>query len=326
MTQWTNIQQMKQQASIVELLSRLGHDPAYRSGKELFYKSMLREEKTPSLCVNDSLNVWYDHGGQNVAGIKGGNIIDFALAYWYPASFNEVVEKIKNIMAITINSPHKISAEQKRPRKLTSKLSNYSIERIQDLGHNFGITRYLQSRSIWDQAQDRIKEVYYTINSGSKRGRQFFSAGWQNDAGGWELRNRISDRDFKSCIGRKAITTISGNSDSLCLFEGYMDYLSWLKEHPDATDTVLVLNSVNLLDTAILQAKDFASIHVFFDRDPAGESALSLLKSELPQAIDCSANYRGYKDYNEMIMNRPKQSILYEEKNIYEKIMATYRR
>lgn len=70
--------ELKEQGSIVDLLSRLGHQPVPKRGREKMYISMLRDDDTdPSFSVNDELGVWFDHG----AG-KGGNIIDFGLAYW----------------------------------------------------------------------------------------------------------------------------------------------------------------------------------------------------------------------------------------------------
>lgn len=312
---------------MVDLLARLGHAPAYRSGKELFYKSMLREENTPSLCVNEALNVWFDHGGANASGINGGNVIDFGIAFWYPSPFNEVVGKISGIMAITPAENLPQDFRDRRPRIIQStRVTNYTIETIKELNSHPAITRYLQSRGIWEAAQDSVKEIYYAINNGPKAGRQFFSAGWQNDVGGWELRNRIGERDFKACLGRKAVTTVPGNEKSLSLFEGYMDYLSWLHDYPESTDTVIVLNSVNLLDAAVDKASSFATINVYFDRDNAGEAALDRLRQSIPHAIDRSHTYRGYKDYNEMLMARPTPSVLYEEEHIYEKMMATYRR
>ncbi|MGO3267401.1 MAG: toprim domain-containing protein [Sphingobacterium sp.] len=326
MTTWTNAEQIKDEVSLVDLLARLGHAPAYRSGKELFYKSMLREENTPSLCVNEALNVWFDHGGTNASGINGGNVIDFGIAFWYPSPFNEVVGKISGIMAITPaeNLPQDI--RQQRPRIQSTRVTNYTIETIKELNSHPAITRYLQSRGIWEVAQGSIKEVYYAINNGPKAGRQFFSAGWQNDAGGWELRNRIGERDFKACLGRKAITTIPGDENRLSLFEGYMDYLSWRQDNPDSLDTVIVLNSVNLLESALTKVTSFSIVDVYFDRDYAGEAALDRLLKAMPNATNRSDVYQGFKDYNEMLMARPPQNILYDEEHIYEKVLSTYRR
>ncbi|QGN22538.1 toprim domain-containing protein [Elizabethkingia anophelis] len=326
MATWTNAEQIKDKVSLVDLLARLGHAPAYRSGKELFYKSMLRQENTPSLCVNEALNVWFDHGGSNASGINGGNVIDFGIAFWHPDPFNEVVGKIADIMTLSISEYHPQDVRERRPRVPATRVTNYTIETIKELNTHPAITRYLQSRGIWNPAQGNIKEVYYAINNGPKAGRQFFSAGWQNDVGGWELRNRIGERDFKACLGRKAVTTIPGDAHNLTLFEGYLDYLSWRLDNPEAPDTVIVLNSVNLLEATLGKAGSFTNVDVYFDRDKAGENALSRLQQELPHASDRSGIYRGFKDYNEMLMARPPRNVLYEEEHIYEKVMSTYRR
>ncbi|MGB3108275.1 toprim domain-containing protein [Sphingobacterium siyangense] len=321
-----NAERIKEEVSLVEFLSRLGHHPSHRSGKELFYKSMLRKENTPSLCVNDQLDVWFDHGGANLSGIKGGNVIDFALSYWHPITFGEAIDKINQIMTLPTKVASLDPNKQKRPRQKATLLANYKIQDIRELGHNHAIEKYLKKRGIWDQAQGKIKEVYYSIEAGPKKGKNYFSAGWQNENGGWELRNRIGAFDFKACLGRKGISFYEGSPEKLALFEGFLDFLSWKKDHPNASDSVIVLNSVNLLDIGIKKALSYKNIDVFFDRDNAGETAFKILKKELPHALDRSDTYSNYKDYNEMSLARRPALLPWEEENVYDKILATYKR
>ncbi|OOG19630.1 hypothetical protein BWD42_06885 [Sphingobacterium sp. CZ-UAM] len=321
-----NAEQIKNEVSLVDFLSRLGHQPSQKSGKELFYKSMLRKENTPSLCVNDQLDVWFDHGGANLSGIKGGNVIDFALAYWHPITFREALNKINEIMNVPTKIAFVDSERKKRPRQKATRLANYKIQDIKELGNNPAIEKYLKKRGIWEQAQGKVKEVYYSIETGPKKGRFYFSAGWKNENDGWELRNKIGVFDFKSCLGRKGVSVFSGDLDRLSMFEGFLDYLSWKKDNPDATDSILVLNSVNLLDIAIKKACGFPNIDVYFDRDNAGETAFKQLKKVLPQAKDCSETYSNFKDYNEMLLARRPIPLPWEEEYIYEKILATYMR
>lgn len=325
MSKFINLDSLRE-VPIPDLLARLGHYPVFRSGNELFYKSMLREENTPSLCVNQQGSVWFDHGGSNQSGIKGGTIIDLGLAYWHPASFYEVAEKISNLMAIPLSEKPRIDPIIRPVRQQLPKVPHYTINEVKPLGSHPAITRYLQSRGIWEQAQGRIKEVYYTIDDSSKQGRKFFSAGWQNDLGAWELRNKIGDRDFKACLGSKAITHVSGDPDKLSLFEGYMDYLSWLRDDPGATDTVIVLNSVNLLQMAIDRASGYAQINLFFDRDKAGQAALDLFRQTFPHAADRSEVYKGYKDYNEMLMACPRSRLPWEDDHSSDKIKPSHQR
>lgn len=321
-----NAKQIKDEVSLVEFLDRLGHQPTHRSGRDLFYKSMLRNENTPSFCVNDQLDVWFDHGGANLSGIKGGNIIDFGLAYWHPTTFPEVLRKINDIMSLPIRQISLDPDRQKRPRLRGTRIANYKIQDIKELGNNSSITKYLEKRGILEQAQGKIKEVYYAIEGGPKKGKTYFSAGWQNENGGWELRNRIGLFEFKACLGRKGISFVNGSSKKLALFEGFLDYLSWRKDHPNSPDSIIVLNSVNLLDIGIEKAKTYSQINAYFDRDKAGETAFRLLQQNLPHAEDCSEAYTGFKDYNEMLLARKPILLPWEEENIYEKILGTYKR
>lgn len=318
--------QIKQEVSLVDLLAKLGHRPSYKSGKELFYKSMLREERTPSLCVNPDLNVWYDHGGAGVSQKQGGNVIDFALAFWYPSDFQQVLQKIGETMLLDLPAEVKATSRPRQYKQSPEKLTNYKVTAVKELGQNSRISAYLQGRGIYEQAKGQIKEVYYEIVTGPKAGKSFFCAGWQNDLGSWELSNQGKHFKFKACLGRKAISTIKGSTARVSLFEGYMDYLSWLADNPKSTDSVIVLNSVNLLESALDKISTFTSVQAFFDRDKAGEKAFQRLKQAVPHAQDRSSLYRKYKDYNDMLMNRPAHTVFYEESHIYEKMMSSFKR
>lgn len=60
--------------------------------------------------------------------------------------------------------------------------------------------------------------------------KTFFALGFANDAGGWELRNPY----FKGCMAPKSISTIKGkDGQRLQIFEGFMDFFSWRKLHPE---------------------------------------------------------------------------------------------
>src|SRR5690606_4651545 len=294
------------EASIVDFLARLGHHPVRNSGRELFYKSMLREENTASLTVNEQRGVWFDHGGPNQSGIKGGNIIDLAMSYWHPTSFYEAIQKISEVMSIPLSEQMGSGQLEIRQRVIAPTDPNYTIDEVKDIGSHPAIVQYLQSRGILEQSYGRMKEIHYSFDSGPNEGKKFFSAGWQNELGSWELRNRIGQTDFKACLGRKAISIIAGARDKLSIFEGYMDYLSWLRDNPHSSDSVIVLNSVNMQEIAIDRASGYQAIDLYFDRDRAGYAALADFQQKLPHAADQSGVYKGYKDYNEMLLARPR--------------------
>jgi len=287
---------LKDRVSLVSLLAQLGFEPLRKSGKELFYISMLRDSDTdPSFTVNEQLNVWYDHG----LG-KGGNIIDFGLAYW-KIPFQDVLEKIMQVIGQRL--PVKNCVPEAKFRKRSAvKIPHYEIQEIKELGNNPSITEYLQSRCVWEAAQDSLKEIYYYVEDQKKMRKQFFAAGWQNELGAWEVRNLY----FKGCLGHKALTILPGEENNLVVFEGYLNYLSWLTENPQATDSILVLNSISLLQGAIRKAKDYPQVQLFFDRDSTGQIASLDFKKSVPQAIDRSAIYKHHNDYNDKLVAETK--------------------
>lgn len=284
--------EVKDNISIVDLLARLGFEPAKRAGIEKLYLSMLRDsDSTPSFSVNDKAGTWYDHGEG-----KGGNIIDFGLQYWKGLSFQEVLEKIVSISNTSL--PNKIASSPfKRDNKIYE--PNYQILEIKELGSNAALQNYLQSRGIGGVASGRLNEIYYCVEDEDRKRKQFFAAGWQNETGAWEVRSAL---DFKGCLGHKGISFIPGSDKRISVFEGYFNYLSWLTDNPFATDSVLVLNSVSLVQPGIEKSKGFTDIFLFFDHDHSGRKATANFKAALPQAIDCSGIYKGYNDYNDKVV------------------------
>ncbi|MGJ0280785.1 hypothetical protein ACQUZE_08840, partial [Streptococcus pyogenes] len=82
------------------------------------------------------------------------------LAYWHPASFREVLEKISTLC--NVNSPAPVVEEiprNKRPRLVVADAipvaPSYKIDTTKELGTHPAITRYLQGRGIWELAQGK---------------------------------------------------------------------------------------------------------------------------------------------------------------------------
>lgn len=284
-----NAQELKQSASIVDLLRHLGHLPIPKRGREAMFISMLRDDDhTPSFSVNDDLGVWFDHGTG-----KGGNIIDFGIAYWKTLSFPEVVRKIQEVMSLDPAQPVSTAVR----KHISVKTPNYVVHQVKKLGTHPAITNYLKSRGVFDAAKKFLSEVYYYIEDQEGKRTKYFAAGWLNEANAWEVRNRY----FKGCMGHKDLTIIPGHAKCAVVFEGYLDFLSWKTEHPDTDHTVIVLNSLSLLQRGISKAKMFSSLDVYFDLDRAGRLASKEFLKALPYATDRSAAYEGYKDYNDKL-------------------------
>ena len=148
-----------------------------------------------------------------------------------------------------------------------------------------------------------LSEVYYRVSE-----KCFFALGFPNDAGGWELRNPY----FKGCFAPKAISTIKGtDSHKLQLFEGFMDFLSWRKLHPEGQDDSIILNSLTLLPKLIPTLHPFPIIESLLDNDEAGDRATKQLFDAGLPVKDMRACYAPYKDINEyLILAEQKKQIL----------------
>lgn len=282
------VKELKEQVSIVDLLARLGYKPVRKYREEQFYHSMLQNSDTKdSFTVNDELGVWFDHGTR-----KGGNIVDFGVAFWKQLGFNEVVAKLQEICSLTNEPKHR------RPRRPV-KIPHYIIHETKDIGTHPAIADYLKSRGIFAVAKSHLSEVYYYVIDGKGLKKYFFAAGWLNENMGWEVRNKY----FKGCLGKKAISTIPGHPKNVAVFEGFMNYLSWRLEHPCAEHSIIVLNTPALVKAGIAKAKQFSSVDIYFDRDQSGLLATKEWIKALPYATDRSRVYEGFNDYNEKLVS-----------------------
>lgn len=288
-TQHIDFEALRLQFSMVAILSRLGYEPVRYSGGEHFYRSMLREgDRTPSFCVNDRLGVWFDHG----LG-KGGSIIDFAKDYWSIANPVDAAKKILDCMGEGTVSQRPFIPKQ---MEMILKFPNYIIGEDRPISENKKISQYIASRGLKEVAPDYLKVLDYSIKPEGKQVMNFSAAAWQNDSGGWELRNA----NFKGCLGNKGINFFQGDSDKIAVFEGMMDFLTWKTAFGKDSSSILVLNSLSLLPKAIAKLEHFAFIELFFDHDPAGRTATDKTIKDISHATDRSYLYQGYNDYNEM--------------------------
>ena len=131
-------------------------------------------------------------------------------------------------------------------------------------------------------------------------------------AGGYEVRNRY----FKGCAAPKDITHIrqSGEPRGMCyLFEGFMDYLSFLtirvKNNPQYprldTQDYIILNSVSNLAKAENLLATYPRIGCFLDNDTAGRNACKHLQAKFGERLlDKSLYYREYNDLNDYLCGK----------------------
>lgn len=112
-----------------------------------------------------------------------------------------------------------------------------------------------------------VQEMYYRIGD-----KPYFALAFKNDAGGYELRNPR----FKGSTSPKDITHIrqSGKKNDSCfVFEGIMDYLSFIAIRQKTNPTYpcldwqnyVILNSTTNVDKALYPLAEYEHIHCLLD-------------------------------------------------------------
>lgn len=230
--------QIIKRLSIRTYLAERGLRPTKDNPRYGLYLSPLRKEHTPSFKVDYVQNLWYDFG----LG-EGGSIIDLVMRL-ERCDFVQAVRLLGNGERTHIPAPVSSSVSP----SVTTFRTLFDIP----LRHP-ALVGYLSSRGIDpDIAFGYCREVHYAIN-----GREYFAVGFRNDAGGWELR---SER-FKGGVSPKHITTIDNRSDTVIVFEGFMDFLSYLSMKKQLQTDAAVLNSVVNLPKAIPFLDRHTTIH-----------------------------------------------------------------
>ena len=286
--------QTAKQIGIAEYLHSLGYSPVRRQGGNLWYKSPLREETEASFKVNTERNLWYDF-----ATGKGGNIIALAAELYASDHVPYLLEMIAR------QAPHV------RPVSFSfggQTLSQPSFRQLEVMPLSSpALFSYLRERGInTELAKRECCEVRYQTD-----GKPYFAVGFPNRSGGYEIRNKL----FKGCIAPKDITHIRQEQpkETCYLFEGFMDYLSFLtlrlERCPDRPDLdgqdYIVLNSTSNLSKAIRPLGGYGRIHCFLDNDKAGMEAVQELREEYGLRIrDASHIYGGYNDLNDFLRGK----------------------
>lgn len=254
------------------------------------YLSPYRNEQHPSFKVDYRKNLWRDFGAH-----EGGSIID-------------LVMKMRNCSDIEAIKLLEEKADLPLIVKTAFPPESESVERMklirveQFLPPN--LENYLfRERAIPLKLSKYLSTVYYSI-----KGRVYYAIGFKNDKGGFELRNA----HFKGCFPPKTITTFDRGTSICNLFEGFMDFLSYLtlypmKEENHPTESAVILNGTGNLEKAIPFLSKHTQIYAYLDNDEGGKEALQkLVKLKLP-VIDCSKMYVNHKDLNEFLKQMKRQ-------------------
>ena len=273
-----NCEKIKQKVGIRAVLESFGIFPFKENPKTAFYFAIDREEKIPSLSVDFVKNKAFDFGNG-----KSYDLISIV----QQINKCSVSEALKYLSKLDFTVQNELKYHENN-----TQISNHILE-IKEIQHP-ALIQYLKSRRAFEQ-KHRIKEIHYEL-----KGRKFFGIGFQNNSGGFEIRNLHS----KICLGKKDVTLIVNDKKSkneIVVFEGFFDYLTYrnLENSDNSNCDCLVLNSTAMLFKVEEKLKQYEKISLFLDNDKNGKSVKSKIQSQYRNVEDCSLIYHDFKDLNE---------------------------
>ena len=297
------------QISIRQYLAGLGIYPAKDHTHYGMYHSPFREDHDASMKVDYPQNLWIDYGTS-----EGGTLIDMVMKMEH-CSLHEAISMLeRRYNSIDINTYQRNNApsgnfsfhREKPESNMNPPEPSITILKVQPIS-NPALIEYLNERRIsLSIARIHCCEVHYAVND-----KPYYAAGFQNDKGGYELRSKY----FKGCTS-KDITTIKRNKNHCLLFEGFMDFLSFLtiQKQQNAPIDVIVLNSLSNLGKVKSTLTAYKGIFTFFDNDFAGRKAVQEFQSARNNVNDLSYFYSGCKDLNEYLCHKLKQQMRQAQK------------
>lgn len=274
---------------IVEYLERKGIKPVRRTPSYALYCSPLREETQPSFKVDTEKNLWIDY-----AEGRGGSIIDLCMRM-EGCTLSEAIRRLGQnasdngtssfLNDFVPNNSQPVMAVNGARRLI--EISDTLPPHLQD---------YLtKERCInLEKAMPFLKCISYEVRS-----RLYQAIGFANLSGGYELRD---DKTFKGTIAPKDITPIfTDRTEPVCIFEGFMDFLSFLSMKEEITNHCLVMNSVSNVARTIryLNDRHLTHIRAFLDNDEAGRRAVQDFIKAGFHVEDMNIHYKDFKDLNE---------------------------
>ena len=285
--------------SIVEYLEKKGIRPVRRTPAYAMYRSPLREETRPSFKVDTEKNLWIDY-----AEGRGGSIIDLCIRL-EGCIFSEAICRLgQNVSEYTAHSYSKTEPRIGLNQTTTRQASG--TRRLISISDTLPphLQEYLKKERCIDleKATPFLKCISYEV-----RGRRYEAIGFANSSGGYELRD---NHLFKGTVAPKDITPIFENkAQPVYLFEGFMDFLSFLSMKGEVTNQCLVMNSVSNVARSIhyLNKRNITSVRAFLDNDDAGRKAVQEFVNEGFKVEDMAVYYKDFKDLNEYHVSRVRE-------------------
>jgi hypothetical protein len=242
-----------------------------------------------------------------------GDILNFT-EYYYNLDTKNAINLLKQ--TFNINNKDYIDLDKLKKQNTNNYSTNnketyHEIENVRDIKNNI-IKNYLQNERKIDldtAKKAEIKEIYY---SHKQTGKKYFGIAFKNDNGGFEVREARSG-GLKLSIGNKDITSfVNQNSNTINVFEGFMDYASAIKLSEDKilNQTNIILNSTSNKEKALKvineELKNAKKVKLFLDNDNAGDNTTKFFMDNIKdkEIEDMRNYYYKFNDLNDYLVDK----------------------
>ncbi len=282
--------------AITEILTGLGVEPVMRRANDWAYHAPWREDRNASLHVRPSTNTWKDFGETGSGTSNIDLIIRLGIAHNCYEAALWILNRDRSYSSVSLNSPQKSSSVVAKSSVESKIVEDIEIESesLYSYGESRGITREVLTRY--------CRQVSFR----SQSGYVYTAIGFRNVDGGYVLRyGRL-----KCNLGPSTFSVVGESSNSeVCVFEGFMDFLSYRELYPGKAYNYLILNSVSHSEKVAHYLRDmkFSQVMCYLDSDEKGCEALSTICKivGLEKTSDESNIYAslGLKDLNEYLIS-----------------------
>jgi len=264
-------------------LSKNGIKPKRESSSRAYYLSPFRDESSPSFIVYKDENRFYDWGEK-----WGGDVIDIASRIW-ACNTSEAIKKLLG--------EDEIPLYHKRP-SIIERMPGIEILGQRDTITNEALIEYMEKiRCVPIDVINRYcKEV--TFQFPNSRYATHYGVGIENDVGGFTLRSTW----FKGSTAPAGVKTVkTANTDECFLFEGFLDFMSYVVMWGEPEHTVIILNSTVFVHMMLDFLQGMDKVHAYVDNDNAGNIAIDELISNSVNVVDHRHVFADYTDLNEKL-------------------------
>lgn len=235
-------------------------------GKEHFFGFL--SQRTGSIAVDHRTNVWYDH-----AAGRGGDVLE-AVQVFENKTFAQSVEQLSDL-------PTERTVVPNNKPKAAPKIMVRTVKKVS----HPALVNYIRTRGLEpDEISDFAKEVHW-----ENKGKKYFAVGFSNESGGWGLRSSI----FKgNILGGGISIQVLGTPKRIKIFEGWFDFLSYLKLSGATDFKAIILNSTaNLKLSLILDVlAEYEVVDLYLDNDATGDKYTNFFMKAAQLYLYCRNN------------------------------------